>query len=200
VLSFARSFPRNKFFFRERLTLLGYLLTFLYYRRASDRDGRLNINSFSRTVKESAAAHTASLHFRDALRKLACCLVLVAPLCCAILAGLMGAALAYYQGWSLETGVLVALEEVLLTDHDFSSSSAASHEDLLELDTTAAKAGLAVCSLWGVAFLGMLVGVVGGPLTHPILAQLNLLPNDGRTHTPGTNSKPRTRQHRPNIF
>jgi len=145
-------------------------------------------------VKDGAAAYTTSLLFRDALKKLVCCLILVAPLCCAILAGILGVALAYYQGWSFETGILVALEEVLLTDQDFASNSATSQQDNLELGTLAAKGGLAVCSLWGVAFLGMLVGVIGGPLTHPILAQLNLLPNDGRTHKPGTNFKHASQQ------
>ena len=124
----------------------------------------------------------ASLLYRDALKKLGCCLLLAAPLCCATLAGLLGAALAYFQGWPLQKGVWVALEELLLTGQDLSGGAASE----LELGSVAAKTGLAVCSLWGVAFLGMLVGVVGGPLMNPILAQLGLLPTDGRARAPGS--------------
>ncbi len=66
--------------------------------RTSDGDGRLNINTFQRSVQANAASYQQHRILRDAGAKMFCFMVVLAPVSCAVFALAIGCALAYFEG------------------------------------------------------------------------------------------------------
>ncbi len=72
--------------------------------KMSDGDGRINFNTFQRTVQSTAVNfHARSLAF-NAGGKLICWLVIITPIACAAFSVIIGSALACFEGWHWQTG------------------------------------------------------------------------------------------------